>query len=202
MRVRRIAMLAAVAVSALAVLTGCTDDPPEGRVLGGEEEQSSGTAETTSTPTPTPTTTSSPGRVVTDGPGEVEGSEEEQVKAFMRTYIREQNKATGNGDFSTVNTMIEKCSVCEESQRYITGAYQSGGKVEGGRYTDPQITVDGKDEQTGDVFVTVKSVISAYKTTDGSGKVIDQGPAEELTYQYTVRKIDGKWQLVGGRVVG
>lgn len=201
MRVRRVATLAAVAVTALAVLTGCGDDSPEGTVLG-DGKETAGTAQDEKTSKPTPTS-STPDRVIsTKGPGEVEGSTDEQVKAFMRKYLEEQNKATGNGDFSTVDTMIETCSVCEESQRYITGAYESGGKVEGGIYTDPKITIDGKDEDTNDIFVTVKSVISAYKTTDGSGKVIDQGPAEELTYQYTVRKIDGKWQLVGGRVVG
>lgn len=172
-----------------------------------EEPQTSPAATPTPTSTPTEPTTSPSASptgavVITSSPGEdVDPATALEVKTFISDYLRAQNQATRTGDFSTVDAMVtDTCQVCAASKRYITRAYQSGGKIEGGVFSEPTISV-GK--RRGDrILVTVKAVVTAYKTTDGSGKVVDRGPAAEETYQYQVRQVDGRWRVVGGSFVG
>ncbi|HZC26195.1 MAG TPA: hypothetical protein VE287_04175, partial [Actinopolymorphaceae bacterium] len=136
----------------------------------------------------------------TGAPNKVDPETSAAVKKFIASYLAAQNKATGNGDFSAVDAMIKSCVVCAQSKKYITGAYSSGGKVEGGIFTHPTIAVSGKHGDR--VLVSVHAVISAYKTTNGSGKVVDQGPADTQDYQYSVSNIDGHWSIVEGSFVG
>ena len=137
---------------------------------------------------------------VTGGSGKVDPATASEVKEFIADYLTAQNKATGNGDFSAVDKMLKKCQICAESKQYITSAYRSGGGVEGGIFTSPTIAVTGQRDSR--VQVSVHAVISAYETTDGSGKVVDKGPAETQNFQYSVSKIDGRWLIVEGSFVG
>ncbi|MGW5365020.1 TcaA NTF2-like domain-containing protein [Actinopolymorpha pittospori] len=198
----------AVAVGAVAIgllLAGCGPDAPEPTVLDtpeASEPATSPSATPTTSPTPTPsvsTSPTSPGTIITGGSSDVDDATKTEVQAFVADYLEAQNKATENGDFSAVDDMVQDCGVCAASKQYVSGAYRAGGKVEGGIFTEPTITVGS--QRSGRVTVTVNAVISAYKTTNGSGKVVDQGPAERQRYQYSVSKAQGGWRIVGGSVV-
>ncbi|GAA5031304.1 TcaA NTF2-like domain-containing protein [Actinopolymorpha pittospori] len=198
----------AVAAGAAAIgllLAGCGPDAPEPTTLDTPEASEPATsppATPTTSPTSTPSASTSPtsrGTIITGGSSDVDDATKAEVKAFVADYLEAQNKATGNGDFSAVDDMVQGCGVCAASKQYISGAYRSGGKVEGGIFTEPTITVGG--QRSGGIYVTVNAVVSAYKTTNGSGKVVDQGPAERQRYQYSVGKVQGGWRIVGGSVV-
>lgn len=139
--------------------------------------------------------------VVEDGDdsNQVDEDTKAEVEQFVQEYLDAQNAATKDGDFSRVEPFIENCQVCAESRAYIEGAYDDGGRVEGGLFTKPKI--DASAERDGRVTVTVVSTISAYKTIDGSGTEVESGPAEDQTYQYSVAEKDGEWKLVAGRFV-
>lgn len=205
MGMRGVRAVAAGAVAVSLLLAGCGPDAPEPTSLDTSERTASPSATpTTLPPTPTVSASTSPtstsrGTIITGGSSDVNDATKAEVKAFVSDYLEAQNKATGNGDFSAVDDMVQGCGVCAASKQYISGAYRSGGKVEGGIFTDPTITVGG--QRSGRIYVTVNAVISAYKTTDGSGKVVDQGPAERQRYQYSVGKVQGGWRIVGGSVV-
>ena len=203
MRARGLSAMVVAAVAVLA-LSACSGSGPEGSTLTGDGETPTASA----SPSPTASRSSKPPvdpspskSIVATGAGDrVDAQTAGEVRAFVTQYLNAQNKATGKGDFSTVDVMIKSCGVCTKSKEYITGAYKSGGKVEGGIFTQPKITVGSR---RGDqIFVTVQAVVSAYKTTNGAGKVVDSGNASDETYQYTVSKIGGRWWLVGGTFVG
>ncbi|WP_115850780.1 DUF6318 family protein [Thermasporomyces composti] len=201
-RIRPVVRAVLVGAVAVAALTACDGGAVEPTAL--EEPQTSPVATSTPTPTEAATPSASPtgATVITSSPGEeVDPATAVEVKAFISDYLRAQNEATRTGDFSTVDTMVtDTCQVCAASKQYITRAYQSGGKVEGGVFSNPTVTVGTR---RGDrILVTVKAVVTAYTTTDGSGKVVDQGPAAEETYQYEVSQVDGRWRIVGGSFVG
>lgn len=205
-RVRPAGRVALVGVVVTAALTACGGGAPEPRSVHSEgtaqtEDSTTSPTQTPDAPSPTPSVSSKSEVIVKEPSEDVDPATAAEIEAFVDAYLTAQNEATGNGDFSTVDTMIEEsCQVCVSSKQYITRAYGAGGKVEGGIFTEPTITV-GK--RRGDrILVTVKAVITAYKTTDGSGKVVDQGPAAEETYQYHVSQVDGRWRIVGGSFVG
>jgi len=189
----------------LALAAGCGTESPTPEPL----RETTATDEATPTPTRTeePTETPIPGETREDGsvvqtgpasPGDPEV--EAQVEAFVADYLAAQNEATRTGDFAVVDTMItDDCTVCVASQDYITEAYDSGGEVKGGLYDAPQISVGA--ERDGEVSVRVDATITAYKTTNGSGEVTDQGPAEKQSNQYSVARVDGEWRIVSGSVV-
>jgi hypothetical protein len=191
---------ATAAVGLTVILAGCGGSP-EPKSLDRPSARSSATEETKkSTPSASATPSSKAGKVITGGSGEVDQATAAEVEAFIGDYLAAQNKATGNGDFSAVDAMVKSCTVCAASKQYISGAYASGGKVEGGIFTKPKITVGG--QRSDRITVTVDAVISAYKTTDGSGKVVDEGPAETVRYQYSVISAGEGWQIAEGSKVG
>lgn len=190
------AVLVALAVG-LSV-SACGGGSPEPKTI----EDTPAAKHRTSTPTPKPSPSkTTPGKVILTGPpGKVDPQTTAEVKHFIEGYLSAQNKATGNGDFTAVDKMIKSCVVCAQSKKYISSAYASGGKVEGGIFTKPRIVVSGHHGNR--VLVSVHAVISAYKTTNGSGKVVEQGPAEGQDFQYSVSKIDGRWLIVEGSSPG
>jgi hypothetical protein len=77
-----------------------------------------------------------------------EGTEAE-AKAFVQRYLNEQSKATLNGDFSTVLTLIApSCELCNRSRRYISSFYAKGQTIKGGTFDRPRITVTGSARGT------------------------------------------------------
>jgi hypothetical protein len=181
------------------VVAGC-GNAPEPKPVDPPAEQPR-----TAEPTPSKKQEPSPAKtdenvVETGGSDKVDPATEAAAEAFIADYLAAQNKATGNGNFRAVDTMIKSCSVCAESKEYITRAYRGGGGVEGGVFTRPTIEVAG--QRDGRIQVSVHAVISAYETTDGSGKVVDEGPAETRNYQYSVSKTGGRWLIVEGSFVG
>jgi hypothetical protein len=196
----RVAVVRAVFV-ALAVglsVAACGSGAPEPKTI----EDAPAAKQKTPSPTPTPSPSkTTPGKVVLTGPpGKVDPQIAAEVKHFIEGYLSAQNKATGNGDFTAVDKMIKSCVVCAQAKQYSTAAYSSGGKVEGGIFTHPTIVVSGHHGDR--VLVSVHAVISAYKTTNGSGKVVDHGAAQGQDFQYSVSKVGGRWLIVEGSSPG
>lgn len=207
-KVARLAVIGAVAALALA---GCNDDAPQPSSLDTPEPSS--TAKPT-TPTPAATTTGSPsdsptasdspatkkGRVRIIGSSKPTGPEGEAVKAFMRRFVKVDNHATETGDYEVRDTMVtDGCQVCAASKRYTTKLYDGGGKIDGSLFTDSTINITGTAQ--GKYFVKLDTVVSAYKSYNGAGTVVDQGPDEHQIYSYVVKKNpSGDWQIVGGGV--
>ena len=190
----------AAAIGLGLTVAACGSGSPEPKAIDTPTESSSPSPTPSKSPSATaePTT---PGDVIeTGGAGKVDAKTQADAEKFVGEFLQAQNKATGSGDFSTVDTMVaETCSVCKASRQYITHAYSGGGKVDGGVYTQPTINAGGSRDDR--IVVTVDATISAYTTTDGSGKVVDEGPAEKQSYQYYVSKVDGRWQVVEGSVI-
>ncbi|MEQ4204974.1 hypothetical protein [Actinopolymorpha sp. B9G3] len=189
------------AVGLVLTIAGCGGSP-EPKSLDKPSARTSATSDATKDPSPTASASPSgkSGKIITGGAGKVDPATAADVKAFIGDYLAAQNKATGDGDFSAVDAMVESCTVCDASKQYISGAYSSGGKVEGGIFTKPEITVGG--QRSDRIVVTVDAVISAYETTSGSGKVVDKGPAETVRYQYSVTNVGESWRIAEGSKVG
>jgi hypothetical protein len=182
-------------------IAGCGGSP-EPKSIDKPSASTSATEDTTKKPSATASASpdSTSGKIITGAGAKVDPATAADVKAFMGDYLAAQNKATGNGDFSVVDAMVKSCTVCDASKQYISGAYSSGGKVEGGIFTQPEIAVGS--QRSGRITVTVDAVVSAYETTSGSGKVVDKGPAETVRYQYSVISDGESWRIAEGSKVG
>lgn len=154
------------------------------------------------TPAPAKTTTNATGSTEdpstsTRSPATNTGSKA-AVKAFVRRFVTVDNHATRTGDYSRRDTMVDNdtCDDCRESKAYARRIYKHGGKIEGGLFTHPKITVTGGAH--GRYFANLDTVLSAYTSHDGDGSVIDRAPDQHEIVHYTVTKRDGQWTIVGG----
>jgi hypothetical protein len=192
--------VAALAALAGLTLAGCGSGAPEPTAID-ETSLHSSTPSASSTPTPTrtPTPTASatnPGKVVSRGPGPT-GPEADAVRAFVTRYVEEINRAIETGDVSRVRPLYTSgCLDCVQLVSSIRSTYGGGGKFVGGLYTQNQVDVFGQSGPTYMVHVT--SLATAWKQYDKSGTVVNQGPAERVTYSYGVRQLAGSWQLTAG----
>ena len=151
------------------------------------------------TPSPTPSPSDSPtkrGKIETFGPTPT-GPDAAAVRAFVTRYVSEVNKAIENGDVSKLRPMYTSgCLDCVQLVASIRSTYSGGGKFVGGLYTQNHVEVFS--ESGGTYMVRVRSLSTAWKQYNRAGSVINQGPAEQVTYSYGVRKISGNWQLTAG----
>lgn len=204
MRVRAVrAALAAAAIAAV-TLAGCNGDAPEAGTVD-EPTQSATTAEPTAEPTteePTdPETTESEPTEDSDrvegGPVEVDDDDlKADAQAFVQSYLDAYDAASQTGDFDPVRAMqTDTCDRCKENVSWFVGLYDDGGRVEGGGFTEPKLSVEGSTADT--VFVEVKSTIGAFEVFDSAGDVTQSSPAEPATSTFGIRKNDDDaWQVV------
>ena len=116
---RRIAGVCCLLAVGLTGLVGCSDDAPEGTVLGDDTPTPTTTKADSSSPTPTPPT-------VTPTNGE------SPTRTLVRQYIALRNYAWKTGD---VEPMLElaspDCQSCQSNARVVREIYEAGGHVEG-----------------------------------------------------------------------
>ncbi len=188
----------AAAVALGLALSACGTGSPEPTSLQTSSESATATPSPTPTPTPTASaSTTKPGRVeITKGPGPT-GPDVEAVKAFVAGYFSGINKAIETGKVGGVRSMYTSgCLDCVQLVSSIRSTYGSGGKFVGGLYTQNQIDVVALSGKTYIVHVT--SLATAWKQYNRAGSVVNQGPAERVTYSYGVQKINNRWQLTAG----
>jgi hypothetical protein len=120
------------------------------------------------------------------------------VIAFVERYLEEQNEATLNGDFSTVNTMIEEsCAVCTRSRDATLQVHADGNRVEGGVFENSNPALFGEDG--GLIIVMVETDVADARIVDSSGEVLDEIPGSQgRTFVYQLDQVDGEWTIVGG----
>ncbi|MGH3095756.1 MAG: hypothetical protein ACRDMV_07110 [Streptosporangiales bacterium] len=120
------------------------------------------------------------------------------VKAFVHRFVKVDNRATRTGHYSRRDTMVDNhtCDDCRESKEYARRIYGNGGKIEGGLFTHSKITVTGT--VAGRYFVDLDTVLSAYKSYNGSGDVTDSAPDQHEIVHYTVMRQHGHWTIVHG----
>ncbi|MFD2082310.1 hypothetical protein SAMN05421678_10965 [Actinopolymorpha cephalotaxi] len=190
----RMVAVAAGVVLGLSV-TACGGDSPQPTTL--DTPTAKPTPSKSATPTPTPSDSpAKPGRIETFGPTPT-GPDAAAVKGFVTQYVGAVNKAIENGNVSKLRQMYTSgCLDCVQLVASIRSTYSGGGKFVGGLYTQNHVEVFS--ESGGTYMVRVRSLSTAWKQYNSAGSVINQGPAERVTYTYGVRKISGNWQLTAG----
>ncbi|WP_092653764.1 hypothetical protein [Actinopolymorpha singaporensis] len=192
---RAVAVVAGVVLGLSA--SACGGDSPQPATMDTPTAKSTPTKSATPTPTPSPSASpTKPGRIETFGPAPT-GPEAAAVRAFVTRYVTTVNKAIENGDVSTLRPMYTSgCLDCVQLAASIRSTYSGGGKFSGGLYTQNHVEVFSKSGGT--YMVRVRSLSTAWKQYNSAGTVINQGPAERVTYTYGVQEISGNWQLTAG----
>src|SRR5690606_25186193 len=120
-----------------------------------------------------------------------------EVKKFIQRFMKVSDKANATGDVAEATELAtDDCSTCRDSDEFLKETYAEGGRVEGGLWEDPKITVRGKNEE-GNVEVAVDARLTAFKVYDSSGKVTRSGAEKAAAEGFSVAKTSDGWRVVG-----
>jgi hypothetical protein len=194
--VRKRGVLVAAMAMAVLALAGCSDKGPEGTTIGGNETTS---AEATPEGTPSPTASArsrpSPDETITtQAPGKIDPETERSAKAFVMQYMTAYDQATLSGDLSKVQKLVKSsCTGCNEAFSFVRSVYDKGGKIVGGEFSNPKLSV--QKAQDGTITVLVTSTVKPFKVLDKSGKTVGSGPAETSNSTFYLEKVGTGWVI-------
>ena len=196
---RRFSVLLVAATAAVLTVAGCGGSPEPPAVSDPEPTTSSTQAPeptpapTSAPPSPAVTTTGGPRNVIS--PKAIDPAVAAEAKSFVQTFIKTIDQASVTGKFDAIKKLYtDACTGCRSNVRTLERVYDDGGRIEGGSYTNPRLTVG--DSSGGTVLIAVDSTIAAYKIFNAAGKVVQNEPAKADVSTFFVRKDSNGWRVV------
>jgi Family of unknown function (DUF6318) len=192
-----------VAMAAMAAFTvsGCSGSAEPSELDSGDQGKSEPGNAKSPSPTPEEEQQNQNGDVEIGSDDEVpSGAEADSAVQFVEQYVAAENKAYRTGDVSQLENMTgEHCLDCNETITYIEATYGKGNRLEGYQLEDPTVELQpGRPE--GAYLVQVSGERTAWQVYDASGNPDpnDKGGSEQSDVTFSVTKVDGAWQIIGG----
>jgi hypothetical protein len=178
MRHRRFAGFMVIVTACALATSGCTDDPPEGTTIAGDD-----TSSTSASPSSSVSASASP-----------TAAETEEMR-FVGQFVEALNKATAGGDtkpfLGMCTSTSESCAVAAKS---ISEIYTAGGSFDGG----PDYRLgEWALKPTGDKPVKLQAYLSwnAYQYTTKQGAQPKSGKAGNELYEFHLVREGSTWKV-------
>lgn len=164
------------AVSCLLTLSlaGCSDEQPEGTVLG-DDAPSPTTTPTPSTPSPTPP-------IISPTTGE------SPTRTLVRQFVEMENYVRATGDTEPLLALSHpECQSCQGIAEVVGGVYESGGTYEGD-YRERIVAMEGDGKR---ILVVTEAGDWSVLPSPGADRIVRK--AGRTTADYILEQEGDRW---------